>query len=107
MESVEEIARKLEDAGSAPREDINRALGVGQGPRPGGNVEVKYSCPDGVLVDVPETGWVGTRHSPRPSVLERAFPQPLHIPALGQRKGRQTRGNGDDVHGAGGALSAR
>jgi catechol 2,3-dioxygenase-like lactoylglutathione lyase family enzyme len=25
-----------------------------------GNVEVKYSGPDGVMVDVSETGWVGT-----------------------------------------------
>lgn len=60
VESLEEIAQKLEDAGSRPREDVNQALGVGQGHRPGGNVEVKYSGPDGVMVDVSETGWVGT-----------------------------------------------
>ena len=35
-------------------------LGVGQGRRHGGNVEVKYSGPDGIMVDVSETGWVGT-----------------------------------------------
>jgi hypothetical protein len=25
-----------------------------------GNVEVKYGGPDGVIIDVSETGWVGT-----------------------------------------------
>jgi glyoxylase I family protein len=60
VESLEEITRKLEDAGSKPRDDVNRTLGVGHGHRPGGNVEVKYSGPDGVMVDVSETGWVGT-----------------------------------------------
>jgi catechol 2,3-dioxygenase-like lactoylglutathione lyase family enzyme len=35
------------------------------GRRHGGNVEVKYSGPDGVMVDVSETGWVGT--SPLPA----------------------------------------
>jgi catechol 2,3-dioxygenase-like lactoylglutathione lyase family enzyme len=60
VESLEEIAAKLQEAGSNPRDDVNQALGVGQGHRPGGNVEVKYSGPDGVMVDVSETGWVGT-----------------------------------------------
>jgi len=60
VESLEEIAEKLNAAGSAPRDDVNRALGVGEGRRHGGNVEVKYNGPDGVMVDVSETGWVGT-----------------------------------------------
>jgi glyoxylase I family protein len=60
VESLEEIAEKLAAAGSQPRDDVNQALGVGQGHRPGGNVEVKYNGPDGVMVDVSETGWVGT-----------------------------------------------
>ena len=60
VESLEAITAKLAEAGAAPRDDINQALGVGHGPRPGGNVEVKYSGPDGVTVDVSETGWVGT-----------------------------------------------
>jgi glyoxylase I family protein len=67
VESLEEIADKLQSAGSAPRDDVNQALGVGQGRRHGGNVEVKYSGPDGVMVDVSETGWVGT--SPLPSTV--------------------------------------
>ena len=35
-------------------------LGVGQGDKHYANVEVKYSGPDNVMVDVSETGWVGT-----------------------------------------------
>lgn len=65
VESLSEIASRLETAGSAPRDDVNQALGVGQGHRPGGNVEVKYSGPDGVMLDVSETGWVGTSPLPR------------------------------------------
>ena len=60
VESLEEIAEKLKAAGSEPRHDVNAALGVGHGRRDGGNVEVKYSGPDNVMVDVSETGWVGT-----------------------------------------------
>jgi glyoxylase I family protein len=60
VESLEDIADKLATAGSPPRADINEALGVGHGRRHGGNVEVKYTAPDGVTVDVSETGWVGT-----------------------------------------------
>jgi hypothetical protein len=41
------------------REGVERALGVG-GREPHGNVEVKYTGPDGVMLDVSETGWVGT-----------------------------------------------
>jgi glyoxylase I family protein len=70
VESLEDIAQKLAGAGSKPRDDVNQALGVGQGRRHGGNVEVKYSGPDGVMVDVSETGWVGT--SPLPSAQETA-----------------------------------
>ena len=60
VESLEDIADKLATAGAPKRDDINEALGVGQGKRHGGNVEVKYSAPDSVTVDVSETGWVGT-----------------------------------------------
>lgn len=65
VESLDGIADRLDAVGSAPRDDVNEALGVGRGHRPGGNVEVKYSGPDGVMVDVSETGWVGT--SPLPA----------------------------------------
>ena len=59
VESLEEIAERLAAVGAQPRDDINAALNIGQGDHKS-NVEVKYSGPDGVTVDVSETGWVGT-----------------------------------------------
>ena len=61
VESLEEIAKKLEAANSKPRDDINQALGVGMGGPRHDNVEVKYSGPNGEIIDVSQTGWVGTR----------------------------------------------
>ena len=66
VESLDEITAKLASVGADRREDVNQALGVGHGPRAGGNVEVKYSGPDGVMLDVSETGWVGTSPLPKP-----------------------------------------
>ena len=67
VDSLEEMAQRLEEAGSKPREEINRALGIGMdGPRRHSNVEVKYSAPDGVIIDISETGWVGAKESVRP-----------------------------------------
>ena len=60
VESLEAIAERLTAAGSVPRDDINQALGVGHGTHRTANVEVKYVGPDGVTVDVSESGWVGT-----------------------------------------------
>ena len=60
VESLDEMTAKLATAGSKPRDDINKALGVGMDRTRHANVEVKYSGPDGVVVDVSETGWVGT-----------------------------------------------
>ena len=60
VESLEAIAEKLAAAGSEPRHDVNQALGVGHGHRQAENVEVKYRGPDGIMIDVSETGWVGT-----------------------------------------------
>jgi glyoxylase I family protein len=60
VENLEAIAERLATAGSSRRDDVNAALGIEHGTRRGGNVEVKYGGPDGVMVDVSETGWVGT-----------------------------------------------
>jgi catechol 2,3-dioxygenase-like lactoylglutathione lyase family enzyme len=60
VESLEDIAERLAAAGSARRDDVNDALAIGRGQR-SANVEVKYSGPDGVMVDVSETGWVGAQ----------------------------------------------
>ena len=60
VDSLEEVAARLESAGSKPRDEINKALGVGMGGPSHANVEVKYGGPDGVIIDISETGWVGT-----------------------------------------------
>jgi len=60
VESLDAIGERLAQAGSQRREDVERALGVG-GRQAHGNVEVKYTGPDGVMLDVSETGWLGTR----------------------------------------------
>ena len=60
VDSLEEIALRLAAAGSARRDDVNDALGVGRGEVRHANVEVKYGGPDGVMLDVSETGWVGS-----------------------------------------------
>jgi glyoxylase I family protein len=60
VESLEAIADRLAAAGSKRRDDVNEALGVGQSGQRHANVEVKYGGPDGVMLDVSETGWIGT-----------------------------------------------
>jgi catechol 2,3-dioxygenase-like lactoylglutathione lyase family enzyme len=62
VDNLAEQAARLAAAGSTPREEINRALGIGMdGPKRHSNVEVKYSAPDGVIIDISETGWVGAK----------------------------------------------
>jgi catechol 2,3-dioxygenase-like lactoylglutathione lyase family enzyme len=67
VESLEELTAKLAAAGSEPMHEVNKALGVGMGGHGGhgSNVEVKYTGPDGVMVDVSQTGWVGTSPLPK------------------------------------------
>ena len=60
VEDLKDITERLADAGAPRRDDINEALGVGHGEQHYSNVEVKYTGPDGVTVDVSESGWVGT-----------------------------------------------
>ena len=60
VESLDGIGERLAQAGSQRCEDVERALGVG-GRQAHGNVEVKYTGPDGVMLDVSETGWLGTQ----------------------------------------------
>ncbi len=61
VESLEEIAEKMKAANAQPRDDINQALHLGAPAHGAANVEVKYGGPEGVIIDVSETGWVGTR----------------------------------------------
>src|SRR5262245_45259031 len=60
VDNLEAIAEQLATAGAPRRDDVNQALGLYSDQPRHGNVEVKYSGPDGVMVDVSETGWVGT-----------------------------------------------
>jgi len=64
VDDLEDTTERLAAANAPRRDDINEALGVGGhadgGAKRYGNVEVKYTAPDGVTVDVSETGWVGT-----------------------------------------------
>ncbi|PYM19599.1 MAG: bleomycin resistance protein [Candidatus Rokuibacteriota bacterium] len=62
VDNMDETAERLTAAGSPKRDDVNHALELGHNAerRYGGNVEVKYSGPDGIMVDVSESGWVGT-----------------------------------------------
>ena len=60
VDSLPAITERLTAAGSARRDDVNDALGVGKSDHRYANVEVKYSGPDGIMLDVSETGWVGT-----------------------------------------------
>ncbi len=53
---------RLRRANSYPLDKINIALHDGTGrPRMGRNVELKYCGPDGVVIDISQGGWVGTR----------------------------------------------
>jgi catechol 2,3-dioxygenase-like lactoylglutathione lyase family enzyme len=57
VEDMTSIQDKLATAGARRRRDVEAALGVVEGERKH-NVEVKYTGPDGVMLDVSETGWI-------------------------------------------------
>jgi len=65
VDSIEAVDKKLADAGAPIRDDINQALGLGRNLASHVNAEVKYSAPDGVIIDISETGWAGTAKHPR------------------------------------------
>jgi hypothetical protein len=61
VESLEETEARLSAANSKPMDEVNHALHAAMsGPRTQ-NVETKYEGPNGEMIDVSETGWVGTR----------------------------------------------
>lgn len=65
VDSIETVDKKLSAAGAPIRNDINGALGLGRNLPSHVNAEVKYSAPDGVIIDISETGWAGTAKHPR------------------------------------------
>ena len=61
VEDAEATDVRLRKAGSEPLTEINTALNDRMGTGHGGrNVELKYSGPDDVMIDVSQGGWVGT-----------------------------------------------
>ena len=61
VEDLEDVEAKLAAANSAPMDEVNNALGVGMGGPRHSNVEIKYTGPNGEMIDVSAHGWVGTR----------------------------------------------
>ncbi len=60
VDDPESVDAKLREANSTPRTAINDALKAGMGKGHGRrNVELKYSGPDGVMIDISRSGWVG------------------------------------------------
>ena len=61
VEDTEATEANLRKHNSFPREDINEALHSSMGNGHGGqNVETKYGGPDGIMIDISQSGWVGT-----------------------------------------------
>tara|TARA_B100000809_G_scaffold67404_1_gene64357 strand:- start:367 stop:795 length:429 start_codon:yes stop_codon:yes gene_type:complete len=61
VDDAEAADVKLRKADAFPMEEINSTLQAGMSRGHGGkNVELKYNGPDGVMIDVSQTGWVGT-----------------------------------------------
>ena len=61
VDDPEAVDTKLRGANSQPLTEINDALHSSMGKGHGGrNVETKYGGPDGVMIDISRTGWVGT-----------------------------------------------
>ena len=53
--------QKLKRANALPMDKVNSAIEGGMGSGHGGrNVELKYGGPDGVMIDISQSGWVGT-----------------------------------------------
>ena len=61
VDDAEAADSRLRAAGSLPMNEVNDALRSGMdASRHGPNVESKYDGPDGVMVDISQSGWVGT-----------------------------------------------
>ncbi len=61
VDDAEATEVRLKNIGSAPRDNINKALHSAMGGGHGGqNVETKYDGPEGIMIDISQSGWVGT-----------------------------------------------
>ena len=61
VEDLEDVEAKLAAKNSAPMDEVTKALGVGMGGPRHDTVEIKYTGPNGEMIDVSAHGWVGTR----------------------------------------------
>ena len=61
VEDLEEIEKRLVANNSKPMDEVNNALHAGMGGPRTENVETKYEGPNGEMIDVSGTGWIGTR----------------------------------------------
>ncbi len=60
VDDAEAADARLRKADSLPKDEVNEALHAGMGSGHGGrNVELKYTGPDGVMLDISQGGWVG------------------------------------------------
>ena len=60
VDDAESADSRLRKADSLPKDEINEALHSSMGGGHGGrNVELKYTGPDGVMIDISQGGWVG------------------------------------------------
>ena len=61
VEDAESTESELRKHNSFPMEEINAALNSSMGSGHGGqNVETKFAGPDGIMIDISQSGWVGT-----------------------------------------------
>lgn len=61
VDDAEAADIRLRKSESFPRDDINKALHSNMGGGHGGqNVETKYDGPEGIMIDISQSGWVGT-----------------------------------------------
>ncbi|MCH8311151.1 MAG: VOC family protein [Chloroflexi bacterium] len=61
VEDAESTESKLREHNSFPMEEINEAMNSSMGSGHGGqNVETKFAGPDGIMIDISQSGWVGT-----------------------------------------------
>ena len=61
VDDAEATEARLTKNDSAPRDDINKEMHSKMGNGHGGmNVETKYDGPEGIMIDISQSGWVGT-----------------------------------------------
>ncbi len=61
VDDAEATEARLSKMDSHPRDDINKALHSSMGSGHNGrNVETKFGGPEGIMIDISQSGWIGT-----------------------------------------------